>query len=182
MGKEVKIGLAVIGVLLCVFGGVLAMRLKREQPASALEKVAAAEKEGKIGGKKKAAVKRSKNEEADDKQDDASSSLNNHLQGFAGRLHGESDKRTKNEPKLDRYGRPLADEDRPTQAEMEARDDVAALNQYEPPDLSDSAYAKRNDRNARYQDAAIEEIKDSDPTLNDPGDDEANDVAMPADR
>jgi hypothetical protein len=64
MGKEVKIGLAVIGALLCVFGGVLAMRLKREQPTNALEKVAAAEKEGKIGGKKKAAAKRIKVDKA----------------------------------------------------------------------------------------------------------------------
>lgn len=43
MGKEVKIGLAVIGVLLCVFGGVLFYRLRGEQPATG-KKVAAAVK------------------------------------------------------------------------------------------------------------------------------------------
>src|SRR5487761_1229466 len=48
MGKEVKIGLAVIGVLLCVFGGVLFVRLRREQPISAPAKVAAAKKDGKL--------------------------------------------------------------------------------------------------------------------------------------
>ncbi|HWB11523.1 MAG TPA: LysM peptidoglycan-binding domain-containing protein [Pirellulales bacterium] len=44
MGKEVKIGLAVIGVLLCVFGGVLFFRLRREGPGTAQKKIAAVKK------------------------------------------------------------------------------------------------------------------------------------------
>lgn len=35
MGKEVKIGLVVMGVLLCVFGGVLLLRLRPQKPAFA---------------------------------------------------------------------------------------------------------------------------------------------------
>jgi nucleoid-associated protein YgaU len=56
MGKEVKIGLTVIGVLLCVLGGVLFYRLRREQPATPQQKVAAAKKEGKVKSAKKKEV------------------------------------------------------------------------------------------------------------------------------
>jgi LysM repeat protein len=57
MGKEVKIGLAVIGLLLCVFGGVLFFRLRREAPGTAQKKVAAAKKDGKAKSDKKESPK-----------------------------------------------------------------------------------------------------------------------------
>jgi nucleoid-associated protein YgaU len=60
---------------------------------------------------------------------------------------------------------------------------MADLNQAEPPDISDSAYGTRLDRNARYQDNAPEEIERSNSTLDNQGDENAaDDVAMPADR
>lgn len=106
MGKEVKIGLAVIGLLLCVFGGVLAMRLKREQPANALEKVAAAEKAGKIGRKKKSIKIGSggKDESQNCSEQDSSSATATLKQPLSSRSHrGEQN----TVAKTDRYGRPL---------------------------------------------------------------------------
>ncbi|MGH7192780.1 MAG: hypothetical protein ACREJM_04500, partial [Candidatus Saccharimonadales bacterium] len=53
MGKEVKIGLAVMGVLLCIFGGVLLLRLRPEKPAVAgRSKAADAKQAAKKPGKK----------------------------------------------------------------------------------------------------------------------------------
>ena len=53
MGKEVKIGLAVMGVLLCVFGGVLFLRLRNDKPAfAARSKAADAKRTAKKPGKK----------------------------------------------------------------------------------------------------------------------------------
>ncbi len=44
MGKEVKIGLSVIAVLLCVFGGVLFVRLRTPQPTPAVAKKSSSDK------------------------------------------------------------------------------------------------------------------------------------------
>lgn len=44
MGKEVKIGLSVIAVLLCVFGGVLFVRLRSPQPTSPIAKKSSSDK------------------------------------------------------------------------------------------------------------------------------------------
>lgn len=150
MGKEVKIGLAVIGVLLCVFGGVLAMRLKREQPANALEKVAAAEKEGKIGRKKKS-IKTGKDGKADNAEPDTSLSdaaLGQNISGSSRRAKPNTG------PKTDRYGRPLEDNAWTVPAQGEPQDAVSEDDQAPPlnvPD-TDETDGQANDRYARYAD------------------------------
>lgn len=145
MGKEVKIGLAVIGVLLCVFGGVLAMRLKREQPPNALEKVAAAEKEGKIGRKKKP-LKTGKSGNAESGEQGTSVSLSSLEQPASSRSRRN---KSVEDSKTDRYGRPL-ENDWASPAEGELQDEV-------PPDQTapltlrspDEADLQVNDRYAR---------------------------------
>lgn len=101
MGKEVKIGLAVIGSLLCVFAGVLAMRLKKEQPVSALDKVAAAEKEGKIGQQNKPAKTAKEGKTGADHAAPSSASLNQPLSSRKRHAKPPADAQT------DRYGRPV---------------------------------------------------------------------------
>lgn len=159
MGKEVKIGLAVIGTLLCVFGGVLAMRLKREQPANALEKVAAAEKDGNIVGKKKAGGKLSKGNKEAERQGD-NPTLESGLARFASRPRGEPTDSAKRKPKTDRYGRPLDDDGLAMPAPNDSQDDVANVNPSGLPDLSESEYGKAGqaDRYSRYDDATASNV------------------------
>ena len=177
MGKEVKIGLAVIAALLCVFGGVLAMRLKREQPATALEKVADAEKDGKIKSTKKKVEKPGK-----EGKEPGGPSLGAGLNNLSERSRRARPEAT---GKTDRYGRPLSDDDSTLQADGEPQTDLADVNQMEAPDVRTSAYNKPNsaDRYGRYaarDDATVDEGGESSEV---PGDERADDdVAMPADR
>jgi nucleoid-associated protein YgaU len=176
MGKEVKIGLAVIGALLCVFGGVLALRLKGEQPANALEKVAAAEKEGRVKGKKKQAEKPGKKDKEGDGEQPAS--LADRFAKLGKPARGD---RAEREQKTDRYGRPLEDEGLTTPTEGEPEEELASG---EVPDLQNSAYGNRqaDDRYSRYNDrddaAAPDEAVGDVPD----GEGAADDLAMPVDR
>ncbi|HET6883372.1 MAG TPA: LysM peptidoglycan-binding domain-containing protein [Pirellulales bacterium] len=142
MGKEVKIGLAVIGALLCVFGGVLAYRLKGEQPTNALEKVAAAEQEGRVKGRKKRGEKPGKK---DKDKDEKPASLADRFQELKGATADDD-----NGPKTDRYGRPLDDDGSLNSADGAANGELAGG---EAPDLQESAYGNRRraDRPSRYQ-------------------------------
>lgn len=146
MGKEVKIGLAVIGLLLCVFGGVLAIRLKREQPANALEKIAAAEKEGKIGKKKSINIGKKSNPGNSEKSASTTDDpLAQPLSSRSGR-----GKPTPNDAKTDRYGRPLENDwSLPAENEPQA---ASAGDQASPLELqsTDETEGQTDDRYARY--------------------------------
>jgi nucleoid-associated protein YgaU len=149
MGKEVKIGLAVIGVLLCAFGGVLFMRLRREQPVTAQAKVAAAKKDGKLKTAKKADNKSNKA----NKEGEAGPSIGSGL----GRLSSNRPKgqRVDNVPSGDRYGERTQNDstDWSTPREGALQTDLAGGSQTEPPDVAKSAYRNRgnDDRYARYE-------------------------------
>lgn len=180
MGKEVKIGLAVIGVLLCVFGGVLAMRLKREQPANAVETVAAAEKAGKLGGKKKP-PKAGKIGEAGNSGQNASTTESSLDQPFSSRAHRGN--RPGDDAKTDRYGRPMANDWALSAEEGNMQADVAD-NQAPALDLhnADVMSGQDDDRYGRYsqRDRLQEPPADGgELALEEPAQDEP---AMPVDR
>ncbi|HEV3338960.1 MAG TPA: LysM peptidoglycan-binding domain-containing protein [Pirellulales bacterium] len=147
MGKEVKIGLAVIGVLLCVFGGVLFYRLRRETPDAAPKKVAAAKKDGKVkSDKKKGPTKPGKQEE-----------------GRYGRSAGQTAwSTTSNERgQADHKRAPALDaspyRDRSEGAHRNRYDDVAAG---ENSDEGESVSAEDAGQNLAAQDVADEEAAD----------------------
>ncbi|HVX12488.1 MAG TPA: LysM peptidoglycan-binding domain-containing protein [Pirellulales bacterium] len=187
MGKEVKIGLGVIGVLLCIFGGVLAMRLKREHPSTAQERVAAAEKEGKIPkADKKATEKPGKGS-----KDGGGPSFGGGLNRLSSRSRHDRSEPT-DTPKTDRYGRPLDDEPPADLNQPSNQGDSNSFNdnqtdqqQTEAPDPRLSPYSRdgSGDRFGRYNDRDTEAIDDQNGPA-DPADDDAGgaDLSMPADR
>ena len=171
MGKEIKIGLGIIGGLLCVFGGVLFMRLKKEQPLLAEAKAVVEKVEAKLKPKK----------DGKDKTDKAKGrkpALDSAVAKRPSRSHSEESA----DPGLDRYGRPLGDE--PQDAAPNTSIDPPA-NQAEPPALDKSPYRNRprDDRYARYptEPEAGDESDEPVPADNEP-EEATDDVALPADR
>ncbi len=185
MGKEIKIGLGVIGALLCVFGGVLFVRLKREQPRIAQATVAAAKTDGKAKLKPKAKP------DGPGDRPQAGPSLGAGLDKSASR-------RTRRESAAaseveDRYGRRPDGADAQPPKNFGPQAEAAPDHQLESPSTEESPYRLRpqDDRYARHQaetgqaDPVAETAADGSEDAG-AGDDtsgnDQQDVAMPLDR
>lgn len=172
MGKEIKIGLGIIGALLCVFGGVLFMRLKREQPLMADAKATLEKVEAKLKPKK--ASKPDKEEKPKNRKVSFDAAL--------AKAAGPSRLKKPARAALDRYGRPNDEE--PQVAAEDARYEPA--NRDEAPTVEQSPYRNRP-RDDRYSPQPAEP-EPRDPDKEAIADDakqaeETNeDVAIPADR
>jgi nucleoid-associated protein YgaU len=152
MGKEVKIGLAVIGVLLCVFGGVLFFRLRREKPAAPKELAAAVKKDAKAKQVKKHDRDREKPE--DDKP----------AEDRYGRLTGESARST------------IADGLSPTEQSATNQTEPPSL------ERSPYRNRSADDRYDRYREAATEAADDRNNDAADEAGQPTGDLAASHDR
>lgn len=179
MGKEIKIGLGIIGALLCVFGGVLFMRLKKEQPLMAEAKAAVEKIEAKFKPTKK----------TDDDNVEKPKRRKPSLDAALAKAPGRAGNEQSTGPALDHYDRPIDDAQQSADATEASIDPPADLN--EPPSIDKSPYRNRprDDRYARYP--TEQETPDEAEQPAAAGDEAAptddlgqsdNEVAMPADR
>lgn len=172
MGKEVKIGLAVMGALLCTFGGVLLWRLRPEKPTDVA--VAKSEKAQQTGKKprQKAAAKISPGK---------------HPPAFGSTSHRSTD---------DGFGADDRDGDLATadggvsnDLASKGRENAWSNSEVEPasddvPDVADSPYGDRYRRNAFEEDRVWSADSSPDAATEANGSDAsvADDVEMPEDR